>query len=49
MVELIVDFVKQPCSCVLESPSLVGHARCILGHALVKVCRLLSSSFRSQP
>ena len=25
MVELIVDFVKQPCSCVLQSPSLVRH------------------------
>ena len=25
MVELIVDFVKQPYSCVLQSPSLVGH------------------------
>ena len=48
MVELIVDFVKQPCSCVLVSPSLAGRARCVLGHALVKVCRLLSTSFRSQ-
>jgi len=48
MVELIVDFVKQPCSCVLGSPSLVGHARCILGQALLKVCRLLSTALRNR-